>query len=120
MASMTAIAMMGSAIAVAGATAPSFAGQNIGWFWNSSDHDVEGDFVAKGDTFNAYEYHGTGYIDYTYYGHSGNRWFIPGDDTGKKKVNNLSMKEGKTVTMKVRQKHSAYPDDCAGPHYGVS
>ena len=46
-------------------SAPSFAQQDIGWIWNSSDHDGKANFESTGEIYHAVEYHGNTYVDWT-------------------------------------------------------
>jgi hypothetical protein len=113
--------IMASALAVSvlGGAAPALASQDIPWTWNSGDHDSQATFQAYGEHIYAYEYNGNNYVDYTFPGVS-SRWFITGNDTKTRQDLNLSIAEGKSVSMKVCQDHTAFPDDCSATRYGVS
>lgn len=97
--------------------APVHASQDIPWTWNSGDHDAKANFIAYGEVHHAYEYAGNTYVDWGGPNGSG-RWWIAG--TGVERTLNFDWPEGKTVTLKVCQQHTAFPDDCSATKYGVS
>lgn len=96
---------------------PAHAGTDITWTWNSGDHDIEGTFWSYGDNYEAIEYNGDTFVDWS--GSSGNgRWYIDGTAVVRKL--DLNFKEGTIATMNVCQKKTGWPDDCSGKKYGVA
>jgi hypothetical protein len=118
--SIVATMAAGIFIAVLGVAGSASASQNIGWEWNSGDHDSKGEFVALGEHFHGIEYHDTNYLKWS--GPiGGGKWYIPGVEDGTQKDLDLSMAEGKVVTLQVCQEHAGVlPDDCNTTQTGVS
>lgn len=112
-------ALAGAAVLVSLA-GPAFASQDIGWTWNSGDHDVQAHFQALGEHVYGYEYNGNTYVDWNTAATGSSRWYLPGSDDRKKHDLNLDLAENKTFGMNVCQYHTAFPDDCSGWKYGVS
>jgi hypothetical protein len=114
-----AIAVAGADFAIVGISAPAMASQDIGWTWNSGDHDAEARFEATGEHYYAVEVNGNDYVDWS--GSSGSgRWWIPGSETNTQKDLNLSFAENTAVTLQVCEEHTAFPDDCSSTKTGVA
>ena len=97
--------------------APALASQNIPWTWNSSDHDAKAEFVASNDTFHAYVYNPTDYVNWSGPGATG-RWDL---NSGSAEQNlPFNWTKGKVVTLNVCQSKTLWPDDCSGTQSGVS
>jgi hypothetical protein len=97
--------------------APAVASQNIGWTWNSGDHDAKAKFTASGDTYTGIGYEPNSFVNWG--GPSGSgRWNL--GKSGNEQTLPFKWAENKTVTLNVCQKHTGFPDDCSGTKYGVS
>ena len=107
---------LGASLALA---SPATAQENIGWFWNSGDRDVQAKFTAEGEIFSAREVDGTTYLNWSVTGYGSTTWFVPGDQQNAQKDNNQAFAEGRKVTLKACEQWNNLPDDCSS-RTGVS
>lgn len=102
------------------AAQPATAQQDIGWFWNSGDRDVQAKFQAEGEWFHAKEVGGTGYLRWSVSGSGYTAWDVPGSDDNTLNKSNQTYKEGKVVKLRSCERWNNLPDDCSGYRTGVS
>jgi len=107
---------LGTGLALA---SPASAQENIAWFWNSGDRDVQAKFTAEGEIFSAKEVDGDSYLHWSVTGYGATTWNVPGNQLNELKTNNQSFAEGRTVTLKACERWNNLPDDCSS-RTGVS
>ncbi|MDN5893670.1 MAG: hypothetical protein L0H93_06545 [Nocardioides sp.] len=109
-----------AAVAFTFAGSAAVAGTGTGWFYNSGDHDAKARFRPVGEHIDLCKLNKAKvYVVYGVAGGSTTRTYYDGKLDTCKNIN-WSVKDGKSVKLKVCEQKTLAPDDCSKWKYGVA